>query len=96
MRKLPSGTTFSMMQATVQAWQPMHWRASTSMPQWGLAPSAASAGRAAREAAPAVIAGSTLRKARRRPSGTLPPEQEEAQGRSCMTSLHGKIGTMSG
>jgi hypothetical protein len=48
-----------MMHATVQAWQPTHSRRSTSIAQCGLPPAAACAGTTA---APAVTAGSALRK----------------------------------
>src|SRR6185503_5513325 len=34
-RNFPSGTSFSDLQATVQAWQPMHLRWSMTKPYWG-------------------------------------------------------------
>src|SRR6266550_8180202 len=34
-RNVPSGTSFSDLQATVQAWQPMHFRWSMTNPYWG-------------------------------------------------------------
>ncbi|WP_341648714.1 hypothetical protein [Thauera humireducens] len=78
MRKLPSGTAFSWMQDTVQAWQPMHLRTSISIAHWCL-PVLAIAGVGAIAAA-AVTTGTPRRKARR--------EGEAGIARGFGTGLH--------